>query len=467
MEQTDLAILGGGSAAFAAAIRAADLGAKDIRIYEEGVVGGTCVNRGCLPTKNLLHAAERYHHYRRPGFPGIPEGRERVDFAAVMAQKDALVEEMRQAKYHDVLAAYPQVRLVPRRARFTGPDRLDVEGVEVTFGAAVVATGASPAMLPISGLAEAEPLTYREALDLRAAPARLAVIGGGPIGLELGQFFARMGSRVTVLEALDRIAPAFEPEVTEECARALASEGMELLTGVRITEVVRQGDERLLRYREAAGEGEVRAEAVLLAAGLSPNTRDMGLEEAGVATDRKGFVQVDAHCRTTNRRIYAAGDCAGNPMLVTTAAYEGAVAAENAIGRLGTRLDESAAPAAVFTDPNLAMVGLTEAAARTGGRRVLAQTLPFQHVPRAGAVRNPTGVIKMVVEDGSYRVLGVHLCAPHAADLIMIGALAVQHRMTLGDLIRALFVYPTFAEAYKLCALAFRRDLSRLSCCAA
>lgn len=463
----DLVVIGGGSAGFAAAIRAADLGARDIRIYEEGVVGGTCVNRGCLPTKNLLQAAERYYHYRNPNFAGLPCGNAPLDFAQLIQQKDNLVASMRKAKYLDVLDAFPQVKLISHRARFVGPDCIKVEDEIVKFKTAVIATGASPLPFPIPGLKEAGYLTYKEAINLRLLPQRMLVIGGGPMGLELGQFFSRCGAKVVILEAMSRIAPMFEPEVAGELASTLKREGIEVQVEARVSSVRLENGSRLVTAKVGSGQMSWSCDEILLTAGLRPNTQDIGLTEAGVAVDGKGYIKVGLHQQTRRRGIYAAGDCVGAPMLVTAAAYEGALAAENAIGRLGTVRDETAIPSAIFTEPQVAMVGLGEAMAQKKGIKVISETVSFKHVPRAGAVQDTTGVIKLVVEDGSYRILGAHLCGANAADLIMLGTLAVRHRFTLGDIIRSIFVYPTYAEAFKIAALAFRRDVSKLSCCAA
>lgn len=463
----DLVVIGGGSAGFAAAIRAADLGATDIRIYEDGVVGGTCLNRGCLPTKNLLQAAERYYHYRHPGFAGLLGGNAPMDFAQLIQQKDNLVESMRKAKYLNVLDALPQVRLISNRARFIGPDCIKVKDEIVKFNAAVIATGASSLPLSIPGLKEAGYLTYKEAINLKSLPRRILVIGGGPMGLELGQFFSRCGSEVVILEAMSRIAPMFEPEVAGELALALRREGIEVQAEAKVSSVRLENGSKLVTAKVGSEQVSWSCDEILLTAGLRPNTQDIGLAEAGVEVDEKGYIKVDAHQQTTRVGTYAAGDCVGAPMLVTSAAYEGAVAAENAIGRLGTAADEAAIPSAIFTEPQVAMVGLGEALAQKKIRKVICETVSFEHVPRAGAVQDTTGVIKLVVEDGSYMILGAHICGSSAAELIMIGTLAVRHRLTLGDIIRSIFVYPTYAEAFKIAALAFRRDVSKLSCCAA
>ena len=462
----DLVVVGGGSAAFAAAIRGAELGAR-VAVAEEGVIGGTCVNRGCLPTKNLLHAAERYHDYRTDGFPGLPKGEAAASFADVIAQKDELVASMRQKKYVDILEAYPEIRLVPRRARLVSEHEAAVGGERMTAGAFLVATGASPAPLPVEGIETVPVLNYKEALDLRELPRSLVVVGGGPIGLELGQMFARFGTEVTVLEALPRIAPLEEPEISEALRAYLEAEGIRIHTNAKVLRVGR--GEGGVRVRAAVGGEivELGGERFLVATGVRPNTADVGLEALGVKTGRLGEVVVDDTLRSTAKSVWAAGDVTGKMMLVTVAAAQGGLAAENALNGKRKRFDEVGVPHAIFTDPQVAGVGLKEEEARAAGHRVTLASIPFELVPKAGAIRDTRGHLKMVVDERTYKILGIHLVAPQAADLIHIGVLAVRHGLTVGDLIRATFVYPTLAEAFKIAAISFKKDVTKLSCCAA
>lgn len=462
----DLIVLGGGSAAFAAAIRAAELGAS-VAIAEDGVIGGTCVNRGCLPTKNLLYAAERYHLYRHNSFPGLPTGQEPVQFRDIINQKDALVEEMRQHKYWDILAAYPSIKYHPDKAHFLSPHEVQIGEEVLRAEKFIIATGASPASLPIPGLQDIPALTYKEALELSELPTSLLVVGGGPIGLELGQMFSRFGSRVTILEMMSRIAPLEEEEISHTLAQALTEDGIEIHTAARVLQAQRRNGSGRLVAEIAGNLREFAAERVLLAAGLKPNTADLHLAAAGVKTDPKGAVVVDEELRTTARHIYAVGDVTGRLMLVTVAAYQGGIAAENALRGKKEKMEYMAIPHAIFTAPQVASVGLKEQEAREKGVKVETTTLPFTLVPKAGAVRDTRGVLKMVVDASTYRILGVHIVAPDAADLIHLGTLAIRHKLTVGDLIRMVFVYPTMTEVYKIAALSFKKDVTKLSCCAA
>lgn len=462
----DLMVIGGGSAAFAAAIRAAELGAN-VGVAEAGVIGGTCLNRGCLPTKNLLYAAERYHLYGQNSFPGLPHGTESLKFREVIGQKDELVHEMRQKKYLSVLEAYPTIRYFAQHARFVGDHEVQMNGDRVNAEHFIIATGASPTVPPIAGLQKGEYLTYKESLDLDHLPASMVVIGGGAIGLEIGQMYARFGTRVTILEALSSIAVTEEPEISDLLKKYLTEEGMEIYTSARVQEVKRVPEGKLI---SAVIDGRLetfRAEQVLVATGLQPNTGELSLDKIGVECDSKGAVVVDEELRSKVRHIWAAGDVTGRMMLVTVAAYEGGLAAENALLKARYKMEFGAVPHAIFTSPAVASVGMKEAEAQKAGRKVLATVVPFEHVPKAGAIRDTRGLIKMVVDAKDYTILGVHILGPEAPDLIHLGVLSIQNKMTVGDVIRSVFVYPTMAEAFKIAAIAFKKDVTKLSCCAA
>ncbi|MGH9358770.1 MAG: mercury(II) reductase [Terriglobia bacterium] len=462
----DLMVIGGGSAAFAAAIRAAELGAN-VGVAEEGVIGGTCLNRGCLPTKNLLYAAERYHLYGRNSFPGLPHGTDPVNFPEIIGQKDALVTEMRKQKYLDVLEAYPAIRYFPQRARFVGEHEVQTDGERVSAEHFLVATGASPILPPVPGLRENGYLTYKESLDLDHLPASMVVIGGGPIGLEIGQMYARFGTHVVILEALAMIASTEEPEISEALKKYLTAEGIEIYTSASVKQVEKTAEGKLVAAVIDGRHKVFRAEQVLVATGLRPNTQEMGLEKIGVKCDPKGAVVVNEELRTTVRHIWAAGDVTGRMMLVTVAAYEGGIAAENALIKAHNKMQFDAVPHAIFTDPGVASVGMKELPAQIAGRKVLSTVVPFDHVPKAGVIRDTRGLIKMVVDAKDYTILGVHILGPEAPDLIHLGVFAIQNKMTVGDMIRTIFVYPTMAEAFKIAAIAFKKDVTKLSCCAA
>lgn len=465
-DDLDLMVIGGGSAAFAAAIRAAGLGAR-VGVAEADVIGGTCLNRGCLPTKNLLYAADRYHLYCSASFPGLPCGNASVDFAKVIGQKDDLVHEMRKQRYLDVLEAFPEIRYFPHQAQFVDDHRIQVGDQQLSAEHFLIATGASPEIPKIPGLQGNGYLTYKESLDLKKLPASMVVIGGGAIGLEIGQMYGRFGTRVTILEALPRIAPMEEPEISEALQGYLSQEGVEIHTGARVQRAEANSCGRQLTAEIEGQPCVFCGEQLLVATGMRPNTDGLGLEKLGVKRNRHGAVVVDEELRSTVRHIWAAGDVTGRMMLVTVAAYEGGLAAENALLNAHNKMDYKPVPHAIFTSPGIASVGLQENAARDAGRKVLTTLVPFAQVPKAGAIRDTRGLIKMVVDAKDHTILGVHILGPEAPDLIHVGVLAIQNRMTVGDIIRTIFVYPTMAEAIKIAALSFKKDVTKLSCCAA
>lgn len=461
----DLLILGGGSAAFAAAIRAVDLGAR-VAVVESEVIGGTCLNRGCIPSKSLLRAAEIYHLARHQPYAGLEIHPGRVDLQALMAQKDTLLEAMRKEKYWDVLAQYPEITYLPHRARFVGPHEVAIDGEIHRAHQILIATGARPRPLAVPGVERVSWITSREALELRTLPASLVILGGRFVALEMGQLYARLGTRVTILQRSPRILPQEEEALALRLQACLEAEGIEIHTGVEVLSLEQEGEERRVRVRIQGAERVFRAQTLLMATGIQPNTGDLGCEAAGVALDVRGAVQVNEYLQTSVPHIWAAGDVIGRMQLVTTAAHEGAVAAENALTGARRTVDYTAVPHAVFTDPNLARVGLTEAEARQRGLAVECRSLEMAQVPRARAVHDTRGLIKMVAEAGSRRILGVHILAPQAAEIIHLPALMIQHGMTVEDAARKIDVYPTFSEAVKLVAQSFTRDLRRLTCCA-
>lgn len=461
----DLLVLGSGSAAFAAAIRGRDLGAR-VALLEAETVGGTCVNVGCIPSKALLRAAELQHLAAANRIPGLALEAGPPDLARVVAWKDELVATLRKEKYLDLVDEYG-FELLSGEARFTGPDAVAVDGRVLTSESYLIATGASPSAPPVPGLAEAGFLTSATALDVTEPPRSLAVIGGNAIGLELGQYFARMGSEVTIVELLPRIAPFEEPEISEALAAALAGEGIRVLAGATPTSVERADGSRRLEV-DLGGEHEtLEAVEILVATGRRPNTAGLALSDAGVETDERGAVVVDDYLRTGNERVFAAGDVAGAPQFVYVTAYEGALAAENALNGAPRPLDLSALPRVTFTSPQVAAVGLGEEQARAAGHAVTTSVLGLEMVPRALVNSETEGLIKLVADERTDRLLGVHALAESAGEVIQAGVLAVKFGLTVRDLTETFHPYLTIAEGLKLAAQTFGRDVAKLSCCAA
>ncbi|CAN5885078.1 mercury(II) reductase [soil metagenome] len=466
----DLLILGGGSAAFAAAIRAADLGA-DVTMVERGTIGGTCVNVGCVPSKTLIRAAEIHHHRAHHPFDGVPAMDGRVDLTRLVAQKDELVARLRRERYRDVLAAYLSVELVAGEARFTGPHSVAVrlaEGGnrEVEADRIVIATGSYPSAPPIEGLQETPYWTNVEALAADEVPGRLLVVGGSAVGAELAQMHARLGSHVVLLEALPTLVPNEDPELGGALSEYFEAEGIEVHTGAEVLSAERRDDGVRLVAEVDGEERAFEGDRLLVATGRRANVEALDLEAAGAETDWKGFVVIDESMETTRAGIFAAGDCTPLPQFVYVAAKAGTIAAENAIGEGGARLDLSAMPAVTFTDPQVASVGLTEERARERGEDVVARTLGMEHVPRPLVNRDTRGMIKIVARESDGRILGVHVLSTAAGEVIQTAVLAVKLGLTIGDLADTLFPYLTEVEGLKLAAQSFTREPTHLSCCA-
>jgi mercuric reductase len=460
----DLAVIGSGSAAFAAAIRARTLGAQ-VALIERGTVGGTCVNVGCLPSKHLLAASDLYRRAGDHPFEGVDTRRTGVDLAALVAQKAEVVDALREEKYVD-LAEHHGFDIVRGHARFRGPDRLDVDGREIGAARVVIATGSTPWIPPIAGLDETGYLTSTTAMELEELPESLIVIGGNYIGLELGQLFANLGSQVTIVEALDRIAPQEEPEISEVLTRVLEEQGVRVVTSATVTDVEAG---RTTTVVAGTGGGELRLDGaqILVATGRRPVLDGLDLEEGGVELDDRGRLVLDETLRTTNPNVFAAGDVTGAPQFVYVAAAQGTLAADNAIGDAGRGMDLAALPRVTFTTPNIASVGLTDEQARAAGYSCECRVLDLHHVPRARVNLETRGLVKIVAEGSTGRVLGIHVAAEDAGDVILAGVYAVKFRMTVDDLASTWAPYLTMAEGIKLAAQTFTRDVSRLSCCAA
>lgn len=461
----DLAILGSGSAAFAAAIRARDAGARVVMI-EQGTIGGTCVNIGCVPSKALLAAADLYYRAGHSPFYGVDTRALGVDLAALVGQKDELVSALRQEKYIDLVQAYGW-DLLRGHGRFADAETVEVDGRSLLAGHFLVATGASPAIPPIPGLEKSGYLTSTTALELTELPASMVVIGANAVGLELGQLFLHLGVSVTFLEVADRIAPFEEPEISAALTAVLSDQGAEVHTGAHITGVERTGEWRRVQVEVDGTTREIEAAQVLVATGRRPNTSNLGLDRAGIETDGRGSVMVDGHLQTSNPRVWAAGDVTGAPQFVYVSAYQGMVAADNILGDNSRIADLSALPRVTFTSPQLASAGMTEQEAARAGYLPKTSLLPLSAVPRALVNQETRGLFKLVADEVTDKLLGVHILADNAGDIIYAGVLALKFNLTVADITNTFDPYLTMAEGLRLAAQTFGKDVGKLSCCAA
>ncbi len=462
----DLMIVGGGSAAFAAAIKASELGAK-VAIIESGTIGGTCVNVGCVPSKTLIRAAEQCFKRSSHNFNGSTACAPPEDWPQIIQMKDELVAELRQEKYINVAKAYPNISILQGEAQFRDGQSLAIDGRTYTPGKILIATGSHPWAPPIRGLQENGFLDSTAALSLSTLPKTMTVIGAGSIGLELAQMFARFGVKITLLEVLPRIAPAEEPEISEALTQYLQEEKMDVHAGVVIERVEKKKEGYHLTVEINGKTERLNSEQLLVATGRRPNTSRLNLLIAGVAVGKRGEIVVNEYLQTTNPNVYAAGDVIGDPMFVYVTAYAGALAAENALNQARKTYDLSALPRVTFTDPQIASVGLTEAQAREKGYPVKTSIIFAKDVPRALAARDPRGLIKLVVDEKDGRLLGAHILAAEAGDVIQEATLAIRLGLTYKDLVQTFHPYLTWVEGIKLAAITIEKDVHQLSCCAA
>jgi len=470
----DLAITGSGGAASAAAITARDAGAPVVMI-ERGAAGGTCVNTGCVPSRALPAAAAARHGAASPRFPGIATQAGPAGMAALAGGKDDLVAAMRAGKYTGLAAGYGW-QIIAGTARLAGGPDAPVLQVRHTGGgtAAVeagqylAAAGAAPRIPPVSGLAGAGYLTSAAAMELPGLPEAMLVIGGNAAGLELAQLSARLGTRVTIAEALDRLAPFDEPEISAAIEDVLDGEGIAIRTAATVTSVRADTTARSVTITTSGGPEQARAcGQILAAAGRRPVTGGLGLDAAGVQTGGHGEIITSELGRTANPRIWAAGDVTGGPQFVYVAAAQGSAAASNALFHTERAVNYAALPRVTFTSPAIASAGLTEAELIRQGVACDCRVLPLSAVPRTIIARDTRGVVKLAAEAGTGRVRGVHAAAGGAGEMITAASCAIRARMTVTGLADAWAPYLTMSEGLRLAAQAFSRDVSRLSCCAA
>jgi mercuric reductase len=461
-----IAVIGTGGAAMAAAITAAEGGAQ-VTLIERGTIGGTCVNVGCVPSKIMIRAAHVAHIRKESPFDGgISASVPQIDRRRLLAQQQARVEELRAAKYEAIIEGNPNITLLRGEARFKDTRTLDVklaQGAErtVAFDRALIATGARPAVPSIPGLEDTPYWTSTEALASEKIPQRLLVIGSSIVAAELAQAYSRLGSRVTVV-ARSTLFLREEPAIGETLGQVFAHEGIQVLRQTQTRSVAHAQDEFVLE----TSAGTLHGDALLIATGRVPNIEALNLESIGVRTGKGGAITVNEHLQTSVPHIYAAGDCTDQPQFVYVAAAAGSRAARNMTGGDAT-LDLRSMPTVVFTDPQIATVGLSEAEARRNGIETDSRLLTLDNVPRALVNFDTRGFIKIVADARTGELLGVQAVAAEAGELIQAAALAIHHRMTVTDLAGQLFPYLTMVEGLKLCAQTFTRDVKHLSCCAA
>ncbi|MDE4099713.1 mercury(II) reductase [Phaeobacter gallaeciensis] len=461
----DLAVIGAGSAGFSAAITAAEEG-KRVALIGHGTIGGTCVNVGCVPSKTMIRAMDSLHVANGSGrFNGIEGTAHVTDWASVIEQKQSLVDDLRAAKYTDVLPNYSAVSYMEGAAKFDADGALTVDGSLVAADKIIIATGSRPHVPDIPGLDKITHYDSTSILQLTELPASLIVMGGGYIGIELAQIFARAGTHVTIVTRRG-LLPEAEPEISEALSGYFDDEGIIVRGGLTYNSVSEEDGHIRLHVSTDSGDETITGEKLLLATGRVPNTGMLDIHNAGIETTGNGGIKIDPQMRTSRDGVYAVGDVTGRDQFVYMAAYGAKIAAKNAMNGNSLSYDNSAMPAVVFSDPQVASVGLTEAQAAAQGHEARTSVLPLEHVPRALAARDTRGVIKLVADGRTKKLLGAHILAPEGADSIQTAAMAIKAGMSYEDLGAMIFPYLTTVEGLKLAAQTFDQDVAKLSCCA-
>ncbi len=446
-EHFDLVVIGAGSAGYAAARTASALGAK-VALVDKGPLGGLCILWGCMPSKALLRSGEVAHMIREARLWGVETGDVRLNFQAIMARKDRLIKGFADYRIQQI-RELPRTELILGHARFVGPDRVMVGDRELHAEHVIIATGSVPLVPPIPGLAEAGYILSDEALRLTVPPRSMLVIGGGVIAVELGQFYARMGARVTLVEVAPHLLPREDLDVSEALEEALQREGIALVLGVKIVRALSRNGRKVLVVERAEGTSELVADEVFVATGRAPNVTGLDLEAAQVAMVGRR-IRINEFMQTSNPWIYAAGDAWGGSFLVHLAIAEGEVAARNAVEHSKEAMDYRVVPNAVFTDPNVARVGPTEQECSLQGRDVVVATYPFSEHGKAEVMGGTalSGFVKLIADARSGEILGAQAVGPEAADLIHELVAVISLHGTIEQFAKIPHIHPTLSEIW-------------------
>ncbi len=466
METFDLIIIGGGAGAFAAAIRANEHKANTAMINAGLPLGGTCVNVGCVPSKRLLRAGEIIHLSQNHKIPGVELAVKNIDFPVIIKDELDLVSRMRKEKYEKVLQILESVSLIEGYARLLSENEVAINDEILRAERIIIATGSKAKIPPIKGIEEAGYVTHTEALNMQRLPERLIIIGAGPVSIEFAQMFSRFGSKVTIVKRSPGILRFAETELTSRLEQILIAEGINIITAEDFRHVCQNNGKKVLTFSVVGKEKEIAGDAILIAAGKMPNTQKLMLEAAGVEMDSKGAVVVNEVLQTSNPHIYAVGDVINLPLrFEPTAGREGTLAAENALSGTKHSIDYDSVPFTVFTDPQLAGVGLTEEEQVKRMGTCNCRTISFENVPKAIIMNRTEGLIKMVVHPSTEQIIGVHILAPDAGELIAEAMVLIKNKNTVDNVINSLPMFPTLSESIKLVALSFKKNISSLSCC--
>jgi mercuric reductase len=418
-----------------------------------------------MPSKHLITVGTYFYNATNNSFIGIKYNKGKLDFKKVIEQKDKLVEKFRKEKYVNVVKSLKNVTYLEGKGEFISKNEVRVGNKILRGKKFLVAVGARASIIPVKGIEKIDYLTNEEALNLKEVPKSMCVVGGRALGLEFAQMYAHFGTKVTVLQRSERILPESEPEISESLRRYLKDEGITIYTGTKINYVDREGKNKIINFTVNNRIKIIKCQQFLFATGRKPNTDKLGLDKIGVKVDERGFIVINDGMETSASHVWAAGDCTGEPMLETLAAKQGAIDVENAFTDKKRKINLQEIPSAIFTYPEVASVGLTDAETIQQGIKCTCNTFPLEFVPKAHIIGDTRGLVKLVVDRENKKIQGVHILSPHAADLIHEGVLAVKFGLTIDDIIDTVHVFPTLSEAIKLAAQSFYKDVSKLSCC--
>jgi dihydrolipoamide dehydrogenase len=456
-EEFDLIVIGGGMSGLPLAQKAA-LKGKRTALVERELLGGTCLNRGCIPSKTMIHSAQIIHHVRRAAEYGVVVGEPKADLGAIVRRKDEVVKHIRDGAYRSA-EKVSNLTLINDEARFERRGRLSVSDRSLESATIVINTGTEATVPPIDGLANVDYLTNRSALDLTELPESLIIVGGGYVGVEFAQMYERFGSRVTLLQRAERLVPNEEPDVSAVLLKVFRREGIEVVTGASVVGVKQSDAGVLVLARVGDQERTFKGSRLMLAAGRTPNTANLNLGAVGVETDAAGFIKVDSRFQTSAAGIWAMGDVKGLPMFTHSARDDAEIVYRALIkGDATATADRRLVPHAVFTDPAIGSAGLTEAEARKMGYTLRIGVQPFKAVAKARAIGETDGFIKIIADDATDKILGAHIIGPDGANLIHELIIAMQVGATLQDVARAMHIHPTLAEGVNVAAGGVHRE---------
>ena len=429
------------------------------------VIGGTCINVGCVPSKRLITVSTFMEELRKRRYEGLDYTIGKLDYAKIIKEKNEIVDGLRDEKYKEVLEGMENVTFMKGIGTFINADTVRVGSREIKSKHILIATGARSAVPEIKGIEKINYLTNEEALSMDKLPESLIVVGGRALGLEFAQLFAMLGVRVTLLQRSERIIPNWEPELSSHLTKYMRESGIKIITNAALVGVRSGGGLKKITARVKEVETAFDAEEILFATGRAANVERLNLNAAGVELNERNFIKVDKTLKTTARSIYAAGDVTGEPMLETLAAKEGNIATSNIFENANKTINLNEVPSAIFTYPEAAMVGMTEEQVIKNKIRCSCSPVEFKFVAKAAIIGDTRGLAKIVIDSKTKKILGVHIIAPHAAELIHEGVLAVKFGLTIDDIIDTVHVFPTLSEGMKLAAQAFYDNISKLSCC--